>query len=941
MPTQERKKLALENRLNSPDFVFNETFQREFLGMVQNEFLSRGAFIQRWMDPRRNYNRECGYPETYEITSDKWQDYYERHPIASRVVELFPTECWQVTPDVFEDDDPSVTTPFEQGFKDLAIALRGANSHYKPEEEVVHPLWEYCRRLDILSGIGQFGVMMLGFDDGLSLNQPVEGWQEQTVGNITWNEQGYTGLLNSLGDLAKHVSITEDGQIVLNSPYTDDDEETEEKKKAGPGGHIPDGTGPHGRGKGPGKGKADGSDNGKPKDKLATDKKNMQSSVEGQPYQSKSPLPPEPFDKKTGSMPSAAAFGNINPQQGKYRDPMDTSGQNDIKPQDDQQPEFGDVDTNMPRRGQVEQQGDNGQAQQPGRKLLYIRVFPESLVQIMQYEQNMSSPRFGQPTMYRVTLNDPMQQQTGVGLPLSTVEVHYSRLLHIADVGANAVSSEIFAAPRMRPVLNQLIDLQKILGACGEGYWKNAFATLAAETHPQLGGDVTIDSADLREQMKKWRDSLDRVLAATGVTWRTISPQLVDPNSYVQNELNTICIKLGCPLRVFMGSEIGQLASGQDAYAWAIRVQERRKNYLTPRLIVPLIDRLVQVGVLPAPANGYSVSWNEEQKLTPAEQAQVGGTVTGAIATYISGQCDQLIEPVTWLTDVMGWDRDKAQSAVDATMEHILKQQEAQAMQGQQMIDPMTGQPMEQDEMGQYIDPNTGEPAQTDEFGKPVVMDPATGQPMPAQQQSPQESQGPLGAEATEAQMEAEQGATDDNGMPIEDSSQDPSLLDGDVGGMADQQEDVDPDTGLPIDPETGYLIDEETGNLIDKESGDVYDQEGNVLGNLFEMEQGDEQEQLGEQGDVEEGQGFPPNGAEDLSQEEPVDEVEGGIAEGEEEGIPDEQGTAEQSAYTTDPATGRLVDPESGYQLDKMTGDIYDPEGNVVGNINDEEEQV
>ena len=78
MPTAERKKLALENRLNSPDFVFNEAFQREFLSMVQNEFLSRGAFINRWMDPRRDYNRECGYPETYELTSEKWMDYYGR-----------------------------------------------------------------------------------------------------------------------------------------------------------------------------------------------------------------------------------------------------------------------------------------------------------------------------------------------------------------------------------------------------------------------------------------------------------------------------------------------------------------------------------------------------------------------------------------------------------------------------------------------------------------------------------------------------------------------------------------------------------------------------------------------------------------------------------------------------------------------------------------------
>jgi len=39
----------------------------------------------------------------------------------------------------------------------------------------------------------------------------------------------------------------------------DKDAESEEKQKTGPGGHVPDGSGPHGRGNGPGKGKKDGS----------------------------------------------------------------------------------------------------------------------------------------------------------------------------------------------------------------------------------------------------------------------------------------------------------------------------------------------------------------------------------------------------------------------------------------------------------------------------------------------------------------------------------------------------------------------------------------------------------------------------------------------------------------------------------------------------------
>jgi len=949
---QDRKQMGLQGAANraidsgqSP--TNNREFQTRFLELVQNEFLTRGSFIQRWMDPRRDINKECGYPESYEITSEKWQEYYERHSIAARVVELMPTECWQITPDVYEDDDPNNTTPFEQAFKELAVHLRGSQSFFKAEEEVVHPIWEACRRLDILSGIGQFGVMLLGFNDGLSLNQPVEGWVEEQVEGITWNEEALPFLYEEIG---RNVSIDQYGRLIINAKPEEEEEPKpngkanskkliEPKKKKGAEAKV------------------------KPGEAVKPGEEQKQSSKKYSNIRE-----PEVFDQKDTVTPSPQAFGNQNPQQGFYRDPMDPEKYKDPKPQGPEQPEPGAVDTSknlnspiQPFQEQEEQDVATPSSTSSGRKLLYIRVFPESAVQIVRYETNVNSPRFGQPVLYRITINDPMQRQTGIGMPMSTLEVHYSRVIHVADVGANAVSSEIFAAPRMRPVLNHLIDLQKILGACGEGYWKNAFATLAAETHPQLGGDVTIDTADLRDQMKKWRDSLDRVLAATGVTWRTISPQIVDPNSHVQNQLNAICIKLACPLRVFMGSEMGVLASGQDSIAWSFRVRERRKNYLTPRLIVPLIDRLIQVGVLPQPAPeaGYTVDWNDDQKLLPQEQAQIGAAITGAMATYISGQVDQFIEPITWLVEVMGWDRDRAKAVVQATMEHIQRQQEAQAAQGPQMIDPMSGQPLEQDEMGQYIDPNTGEPMQTDEFGQPVIIDPTTGQPMPAQQQQASESQGPLGSETAEA---GQLGFFDDK--PQVPYGEDPAEWDGPEqlpgedyvdpeadqavqegvpkvgGGMEEEQAgvqqaaQVDEETGLPIDPETGYLVDEESGYLVDKESGDIYDPEsGEVVGNVFDEEDVSVEGEQEDVGQELEGKDVGVGGEEEGEAEEYEQQEVPQAQMGDEEDLTQEQ----QGEFPVDPQTGRYIISDEGYQLDPATGGLYDAEGQVIGNLRDQ----
>jgi len=153
----------------------------------------------------------------------------------------------------------------------------------------------------------------------------------------------------------------------------------------------------------------------------------------------------------------------------------------------------------------------------------------------------------------------------------------------------------------MRPVLNRLLDLQKIYGASAEGYWQAAFTGLSLETHPQLGGDVTIDASDVRNQLENYVNSLQRYLALTGMSAHTLAPTVSDPSSQIDKHIEAICIQLGIPKRVFMGSERGELASSQDDASWNDRLKQRQNGYLTPRVIVPFVDRLISVGVLPEP----------------------------------------------------------------------------------------------------------------------------------------------------------------------------------------------------------------------------------------------------------------------------------------------------------------------------------------------------
>src|SRR5574337_154677 len=119
--------------------------------------------------------------------------------------------------------------------------------------------------------------------------------------------------------------------------------------------------------------------------------------------------------------------------------------------------------------------------------MLFMRCFDEMLVQVVQYEADLRNPRFGRPIMYLVTLNDPRYPHTGIGLPLATLRVHWSRVIHLAD---SIRSSEIFGMPRMQPVFNNLLDLRKLYGGSAEMYWQGALPGISFETNPNLGGDV-------------------------------------------------------------------------------------------------------------------------------------------------------------------------------------------------------------------------------------------------------------------------------------------------------------------------------------------------------------------------------------------------------------------------------------------------------------------
>jgi hypothetical protein len=129
----------------------------QIFNVVANAGLMRSTMLNKLIDDRRDIDLECGYPK--ELTTEQYKLMYDREGIATRVVSIFPEESWVNDPEVLENDDPK-DTEFEQKWKEL-------------EQE--KQLYATMLKVDELSGIGRFGILLLGINDQKDLKEPVEG----------------------------------------------------------------------------------------------------------------------------------------------------------------------------------------------------------------------------------------------------------------------------------------------------------------------------------------------------------------------------------------------------------------------------------------------------------------------------------------------------------------------------------------------------------------------------------------------------------------------------------------------------------------------------------------------------------------------------------------------------------------------------------------------
>lgn len=298
-------------------------------------------------------------------------------------------------------------------------------------------------------------------------------------------------------------------------------------------------------------------------------------------------------------------------------------------------------------------------------KLLFMRPFEQQFVNITKVEMDPTSPRFGQPMLYDIRVANPEAVQTSSEqFAMVTMTVHWSRVIHMAD---NRKSSESFGVPRLQAVYNRVLDLHKVTGGSAEMFWRGAFPGYSFETYPELSLTAQLDEDSVKAQMDEYANGLKRYIALVGMKANSLAPQIADPTAHIEKQISIICSAIGVPMRIFMGSESGHLASSQDAITWNRRLQRRQDQYVNPFVIRPLVNRLIAAGVLPTPSSGtYKIAWSDLNSMSETEKADTAVKRTQSLLQYVSSGAETVIPVFEYLTMILNLSYEEATAVTEA-----------------------------------------------------------------------------------------------------------------------------------------------------------------------------------------------------------------------------------------------------------------------------------
>lgn len=258
----------------------------------------------------------------------------------------------------------------------------------------------------------------------------------------------------------------------------------------------------------------------------------------------------------------------------------------------------------------------------PGGLMGLVEVVPAWAGQltVAEWDTDERSPNYGHPKMYQ--FNEASVQEGNLSKQNRSFQLHPDRVVIWSEDGTVHGRSALEAG------FNDLMTMEKVSGAGGEGFWKNAKSALVLEVDKEarlrdmadaMGVPINEVADAMNDQVADWQRGFDRQLMLQGIGAKTIPITLPQPQEFFEIALQGFAASMNIPVKILVGSQTGERASTEDANEWAETNMSRRGNTVVPA-IMETVARLERFGILPE--KDWHAHWEDLTESSMAEKIE-------------------------------------------------------------------------------------------------------------------------------------------------------------------------------------------------------------------------------------------------------------------------------------------------------------------------------
>lgn len=284
--------------------------------------------------------------------------------------------------------------------------------------------------------------------------------------------------------------------------------------------------------------------------------------------------------------------------------------------------------------------------------LMYLAVFAEDRIVDLDTNSDMTSPRFRLPEFFDIITQEVEEAEHDSDF--DSDKIHWTRAIHVPE---GTLEDDLEGTPALKPVFHELLNIDKIKAASGEGFWRAGYQGLHVQPPRDARGEpMEFDDPEaVHDEISEFLNNFDRELA-TPAEINSIESNVGNPMPHLEANYQSISAATDIPKSILTGEDRADTANSQDIRQWHQKIGQRRNSYAEPVILKPLIQRLIDSGILPEPeGEGFTVEWPALDEMSEQEMWEMRNTIAKTIDLLSPGGNSSQFAEVSELRQAIGW----------------------------------------------------------------------------------------------------------------------------------------------------------------------------------------------------------------------------------------------------------------------------------------------